>query len=297
MNASLDRLVARNLGEVLSLRPRPVSLFEPEASRLDQSRNFPAPGWGEPIRSDEIEREVLDETPQESTSAFQAGPSVQNKGMLATSGSYDLQKDPYQAKDFPEGPHSSATLNRVLRKENRVVSEEEKAAVTEPRAHDTSDERSADHLKALISRAIPVVHDVLAEQHSMPNASAAAQASYRPAHSALREELASTTVSTPTLRNQALNQNVVVPSTAPFGQSRDQRSRNSVPPFMATGDRRAPYPLAKQPDPSPSVQVTIGRIEIRAETPASAGRKMDRPSSPVMGLDEYLRQKNTRGGK
>jgi hypothetical protein len=53
------------------------------------------------------------------------------------------------------------------------------------------------------------------------------------------------------------------------------------------------FPLSQAPDPEPSIQVTIGRIEIRAEREPSFQKKPERPS-PVMGLDEYLRQKNTR---
>ena len=49
-----------------------------------------------------------------------------------------------------------------------------------------------------------------------------------------------------------------------------------------------------QPEPAPTVQVTIGRIEVRAAPPAEvAAQKTPRPKP--MSLDEYLRQR--RGGK
>ena len=47
-------------------------------------------------------------------------------------------------------------------------------------------------------------------------------------------------------------------------------------------------------EPAPVINVTIGRIEVRATTPSTSGRKQ--PSvKPLMSLDEYL-QRRTRGG-
>jgi hypothetical protein len=49
-----------------------------------------------------------------------------------------------------------------------------------------------------------------------------------------------------------------------------------------------------QPSPVPTIQVTIGRIEVKA-TPA-AGPSQKRQTAPkIMGLDDYLRQRNERG--
>lgn len=45
--------------------------------------------------------------------------------------------------------------------------------------------------------------------------------------------------------------------------------------------------------PTPTIQVTIGRIEVRATAPVNPLSTQARPKPPVMSLDEYLRQ---RGG-
>lgn len=42
---------------------------------------------------------------------------------------------------------------------------------------------------------------------------------------------------------------------------------------------------------APTIQVTIGRIEVRA-TPPPAPVPKPRPASPTMSLDDYLRQRN-----
>jgi hypothetical protein len=43
------------------------------------------------------------------------------------------------------------------------------------------------------------------------------------------------------------------------------------------------------------VQVTIGRIEVRAQTMAAAAPR-PRPGPPVMNLDDYLRRRAQGGG-
>jgi hypothetical protein len=48
--------------------------------------------------------------------------------------------------------------------------------------------------------------------------------------------------------------------------------------------------------PEPNVHVTIGRIDVRATTEGNAPARQ-RPASPVMSLDEYLRLQVQRGGR
>jgi hypothetical protein len=64
-----------------------------------------------------------------------------------------------------------------------------------------------------------------------------------------------------------------------------------------SGERRNSTFASKhsQEEREPVIEVTIGRIEIRAETSGASNRKTERPASPVMGLDEYLRRKSNRG--
>jgi hypothetical protein len=64
--------------------------------------------------------------------------------------------------------------------------------------------------------------------------------------------------------------------------------------------RLAAPPLTHQPDvvpESPTIQVTIGRIEVRATLPPPTARpQQQHPTSSKMSLDEYLKQRS-RGGK
>lgn len=47
--------------------------------------------------------------------------------------------------------------------------------------------------------------------------------------------------------------------------------------------------------PTPTIQVTIGRIEVKATPPAPPSKKQ-RPAAPVMSLEEYLRRRAGGGG-
>jgi hypothetical protein len=91
---------------------------------------------------------------------------------------------------------------------------------------------------------------------------------------------------------------LVVPSRIATRIAADLRS--SVPAANATSrDRDAGPPLAAlnhHAQVEPNVQVTIGRIEVRAPARDKAPSR-ERSASPVMGLDEYLRRQVRRGGQ
>lgn len=76
------------------------------------------------------------------------------------------------------------------------------------------------------------------------------------------------------------------PATALSAGLRDK----TVPPFPMPALKRREKPDAP---PQTTVQVTIGRVEVRAAPPAAAPRRRA-PSPPVMSLEEYLRR---RGGE
>jgi hypothetical protein len=52
-----------------------------------------------------------------------------------------------------------------------------------------------------------------------------------------------------------------------------------------------------RPEPTPTIQVTIGRVEVRAMPPPATGSKIERPKPPVMSLDEYLSRRASGGDR
>lgn len=54
---------------------------------------------------------------------------------------------------------------------------------------------------------------------------------------------------------------------------------------------------AIEPQLPPTINVTIGRIEVRATTPQAAQPRRPKPAAPTMSLEEYLRRRDRGGGK
>lgn len=67
----------------------------------------------------------------------------------------------------------------------------------------------------------------------------------------------------------------------------------SVQPRLPTHGEPA-EPASAEP-PTPIIQVTIGRIDVRATPAPAAPAQRQRATPPVMGLDDYLRQRAKRG--
>jgi hypothetical protein len=62
-----------------------------------------------------------------------------------------------------------------------------------------------------------------------------------------------------------------------------------------THDAPSPSSLT-DPQPAPTIHVTIGRVEVRAMLPATSPRKQSPPTS-LMGLNEYLRKRTEGDGR
>ncbi len=71
----------------------------------------------------------------------------------------------------------------------------------------------------------------------------------------------------------------------------------STADFWQTQQTQQPQPEMKSPEPD--IQVTIGRVEVRAVTapPTSAHTHQQSDRPPAMSLDEYLRQQERGGGR
>jgi hypothetical protein len=67
----------------------------------------------------------------------------------------------------------------------------------------------------------------------------------------------------------------------------------SVPRSPKSVRARAMDSPLKPPPPVPTIEVTIGRVEVRA-TPVKESVRATRPAAPVVGLEEYLRRRSER---
>ena len=72
------------------------------------------------------------------------------------------------------------------------------------------------------------------------------------------------------------------------------RRREMLRPERGAKSTAGPGPQASA-EPAPTIQVTIGRIEVRATSPAALPQKQ-KTASPAMSLEEYLGRRARRGG-
>lgn len=84
-----------------------------------------------------------------------------------------------------------------------------------------------------------------------------------------------------------------MPGTIPVRYSPTEIVKPQITPLIQTLQIPA-VASVEASQPTPTIQVTIGRIEVRATPAPAPASSQARPKSPVMSLDEYLCQ---RGGK
>lgn len=153
-----------------------------------------------------------------------------------------------------------------------------------------------DLIARLVAREVPAASEELPPE------------STRPARRQAIERDAPTAASLSSLVRQMVLQAVPrdtgsapTPSVPPPPTRRQTEGRASSPEPPPPVERHAPpsrlapfdwppFPVAAPPPvaPPPTIKVTIGRVEIRAETSAPASVAMPRPTAATMGLDDYL---------
>ena len=73
------------------------------------------------------------------------------------------------------------------------------------------------------------------------------------------------------------------------------RERTLIKPARSVILDSATFPVANVDTTAPAIQVSIGRVEVRAVTlPAPPSRAVERKAPPLLSLDQYLQQRNER---
>ncbi len=284
--SSIARLVARNLGPAPSLRPRPVSLFEPGPPAVEPRSFFRLTAYGDLPTGDEIEQEEFNERddrelavrlrPRQQGRSGRSRPTVESEV-------FEAQESALHGGSSSEGVGETPRLHRVPRKSRQILGTVMNASPAEAPLDETNREESTN--VPLVAPASSMGGDLIAEQDGAPALSPALQGSPRSTAPVLRGRPVSGIVQLHSERT---------PSPIP---AKDQRKFDPMVRLPRTADQRDVNPLATEAEPAASIHVTIGRIEIRAETSAAPPRKAERGASPVMGLDEYLRRQNKRGNE
>jgi hypothetical protein len=78
----------------------------------------------------------------------------------------------------------------------------------------------------------------------------------------------------------------------PIRLSEIQPASGSVRPATVARTTQPDFPPAASPTAAPpTIQITIGRIDVRAIPPAPPPRPMRAAARPALGLDAYLKQR------
>ena len=274
----LSSLAAQALGTASVVRPRVASRFEPRPAGGDLHR-----GWPEPAEIDAGCTDLAD-SPREGCPAAgsrhdqpagRAGDDLGHRGREAGAHrrypapkSYCCSCGTRNARVASRSPSAPARrepaqgpLGEVAPARGERASSLEGAGVTAP------PERGREPAP------VPPVpaHAAAETPQNLPTVT--------------REAAQSSRTGDP-VRQGAVRPPTVMPEVRPARQ-------DAVPVQTRRAAREIPPPQAPA-DSGPTIQVTIGRVEVRATTSPAAGPARP-PASPVMTLEEYLRRKTERG--
>jgi hypothetical protein len=278
MSRALSNLVARSLGAAQSFRPRTPSLFEPVHSvHVPAGPALRRPGsHGGPMEIEETGMAVdRGEVPAASQDSAAALPQV--------------MREPQQA--HPRHPDLDLHYARSYRVDS-VLGNDAGQFATSPVREQVFLSHRAEMDAARLPLAMPLPnHDTRSREKS--EAESLTMVPGPPKVNAMEAPAAPFADRIPAGRRAGEEDRQERPPQT-FMPDRQERPVPGAPPFApATRFFSRDYPQRSR-DAEPVVHVTIGRIEIRAEREtAVAARKNER--APVMGLEEYLRRKNTRG--
>ena len=316
MSDFLSRLVGRAMGRTPVVRPRLASLYEagPAVSGAPES------GFGEPRAPDDSPRlESTEETAADAPSPRRSRDEAPGADPEASA----VPRRPGDADAAVAGPSVSErprhdAPSRVAVRASKPAATEPPSDASRPSPTETPDPPEAGARSRRPARPTPAgrvtPQDVRESRPPRPVREGAGP----PAETADRPEALA--VPSPTRRAPAEGPTPRRPDATPAAPSvgnsdevADRRLRPAVTAvpegraerapaidgdFRRAADRpatpraetrkRATSPPAREP----TIQVTIGRIEVRAVTPPAQPAKPKKPTAPRLSLDDYLRRRD-----
>jgi hypothetical protein len=299
MSNFLSHLVTRSFGPAAGIRPRVASLFEP-ATRLPGA--FVDPGDGNPA-SESIAVQGAAETagPDEGSevNSSENSEATRRTGrrssfrLAGSSPAGDPSQEGFQAESGRRSTRGTIQQSPNLAPADHVGgafrSEEKSLLAVSSNSQETLVVPSQAESKTLPATPmiVPLEHKISMEQErSAPPLPRPAIVPDGESVSRERSKDAAIPLSAQNAAQQAaLLSNLV--------------NRHAVsPPANARAKQQSSLKLeGRQPEAEPSIHVTIGRVEVRAELAGHASGRAERKPSPVMGLEEYLRRRAKRGGE
>jgi hypothetical protein len=301
MSGFLDQLIARSLGSGEFIRPRARLLFEPQLA--DNATLKPAT-FGN-AEFEEVAtapdapmllpgRETVERNDRESaraqgeTVATRLSPSALVEPCNIASG---IRPGQVKVEDAPRLSPAVNADNRAARAVFNEAAPPHQAEVglsatppPPPRENDSA-------ASVLRSRASEVAHDSIVSlrtadtpSHSIDPPAARGVLSQQPPLAPPRASVEAT---------RSTEQPPLVLPRASVESTRSREQSRVASPL----DQRRPADLRRPADREPTIHVTIGRIEVRAEQPSSRPPAKEGSTQKPMSLDEYLRRRAGRSGE
>lgn len=310
------RLAERALGMALIIEPMLASMFEPEFTSVEEA----------PLESafDEVELDVQTSALQDATPSPRDPPQVAARPQSSDPANGSTKEPGISPASTLLSPFTARARERTIEQAaaSRAYSPRSEAplhmaqadrqvgAQADRQVGDTpSTSQPGAHAARSGSRPAPGVYDDiynhsegLQRQPDLPTLSKLAPGRHTepPARSPLPSSaVARQTVGTPTMPPEKTRLNM-----QRGGGSHPGRNSDSLPQFARAVSRKnvareeaLPVPGNEPQSAKPAIQVTIGRIEVRATSmPATEPeKKAPAAASPVMSLDDYL-QSRMKGG-
>lgn len=308
MSNFLTNLARRSFSSATGIRPRLASMFEP--ARV-VPETFPDPAGSSSVKETfavqnvEVETNGTAEEPNRSSIVTET-----RAGKIEQSSPYALTElrsehdSPRRLISRPEST-SQATPSRVQQSSSPMPADEatEAFGFAENASGYISDTQEARTQKATVFRSRPEPNLLLTSPTTDTHGDG--RLNMEKQHPALTPPRLTVTPGPKSMGRERskVPAHPLVPNEAtlpvPFStqfESRGIRSELGLTSMTARAKKHSTSKLEPLgPDAEPSIHVTIGRVEVRAELAASTSRAADRPASAVMGLEEYLRRRTKRG--
>ena len=279
MSDYIGNLVTKHLNPRAVLQPRLASHFEPlkPLASLASERQFDDTSFDEAVLQDEATfavRKPIEPEVKPRLASEIARPTIENSPAESAPPARSVPHIPTPSSDAPIGPRR---LSPALHpSELQSQAEEVNEAVDAPRRP------AQDHHKAIQS-GLPLIEQTVTRARQPDRTADAPDRS----------------ISEPVVRHviETVHQRpAITPSTQPVAPHdgrqileplRESAPRANLRPAI-TVTRLAPPVEPPQPA-SPTIHVTIGRIEVRATTTTPTSKQ--RPAPAVMSLDDYLKRR------
>lgn len=285
MNGYFNNLALRSMNTGNLVEPRLPSLFEPQRSEFDAAAT---PVYSEP------RRESIDTPPTASPSA-QLTVSVEESAVVQAV--TEQQPSAPIVRTTPEDPTTPISFDEPP----GVVTETLSTTETAPQTAQIKTQIAPKSTPKSVRKSVPKSVESVANHPDKPRPSAAITTSEVEEHVSIVEEQEAQDVylepPPATLKTQTLSKPDVKPQVV---ERVTERSRNTdKTDFRSTTRSITNYAAWRESDPidpEPTINVTIGRVEVRATPAPTTKPARTKQESPVMPLEEYLR-KQRRGGE